>query len=119
MLILPGSSALPAFRQQQLLDSLPQVQTSAAHYVYVVQTTAALSDDDKQRLISLLCQGESVEAEYVENDFILVPRKGTQTPWSSQVTEVCHSVGLAQVSRVERGVVYHLTFAEGGSRDQF
>lgn len=118
MLILPGSSALPAFRQQQLLDSLPQVQTIAAHYVYFVQTTAALSDDDKQRLISLLCQGESVEAEYVENDFILVPRKGTQTPWSSQVTEVCHSVGLAQVSRVERGVVYHLTLAEGGSLEQ-
>ena len=114
MLILPGSSALPAFRQQQLLEFLPQVQAITAHYLYFVQTSAALSDDSKGHLVDLLCQQGSAEVDSEDNDLILVPRKGTQTPWSSQVTEVCHSAGFAEVSRVERGIAYQITLSEGG-----
>lgn len=118
MLILPGSSALPVFRQQQLLESLPQVQAITAHYLNFIQTSEPLADADKARLLALLCQEGSAEVDSEENDLILVPRQGTQTPWSSQVTEVCHGVGLTQVSRVERGIAYQITLADGGDMDE-
>ncbi len=115
MFILPGSTALPTFRQQQLLEKLPQLHSITANYVYFVEAEA-LSAEQRQQLTSLLCQGDGVEVGNENGDVVLVPREGTQTPWSSQVTEFCQqNLGLTQVARVERGIAYHVQLAEGGS----
>ncbi|CAN0426010.1 unnamed protein product, partial [Discosporangium mesarthrocarpum] len=43
--------------------------------------------------------------------FVVVPRPGTISPWSSKATDILRNCGLAQVHRVERGVQYELVSA--------
>src|SRR5687767_15830624 len=38
--------------------------------------------------------------------FLVVPRLGTLSPWSSKATDIAHNCGLAAVTRIERGTVY-------------
>ena len=40
--------------------------------------------------------------------FLVVPRIGTQSPWSSKATDIAHNCGLAQVTRIERGIAYRV-----------
>jgi phosphoribosylformylglycinamidine synthase len=39
----------------------------------------------------------------------VTPRKGTISPWSSKATDIFHNCGLAGISRVERGVQFHVS----------
>src|SRR5690606_36460521 len=41
----------------------------------------------------------------------VVPRLGTQSPWSSKATDIAHVCGLTEVQRIERGVRYRLVAA--------
>ncbi|MCK5190184.1 MAG: phosphoribosylformylglycinamidine synthase, partial [Methylococcales bacterium] len=40
--------------------------------------------------------------------FLVVPRPGTISPWSSKATEIVERCGLASVNRIERGVEYRV-----------
>jgi phosphoribosylformylglycinamidine synthase len=44
---------------------------------------------------------------------LVVPRPGTISPWSSKATEILRNCGLAQVQRIERGVAWQATDADG------
>lgn len=115
MLILPGSSALPAFRQQQLLEKIPQLRSITANYLYFIDATA-LAAEQREQIMTLLCQGEAPAVGNENGDIILVPRQGTQTPWSSQVTEFCQrNLGLTNVARIERGIAYHVELVDGSA----
>src|SRR5687767_15403279 len=46
--------------------------------------------------------------------FLVVPRLGTISPWSSKASDIARNCGLAGVKRIERGTVF---FIEGSSRD--
>ena len=38
--------------------------------------------------------------------FLVTPRFGTLSPWSSKATDIAHSCGLAAVTRIERGIAF-------------
>src|SRR6185503_21332258 len=40
--------------------------------------------------------------------YLVVPRLGTISPWSSKATDIAHNCGLAGVKRIERGTVYYV-----------
>jgi phosphoribosylformylglycinamidine synthase len=40
--------------------------------------------------------------------FLVVPRIGTISPWSSKATEIARICGLERVRRIERGTLYAL-----------
>src|SRR5699024_5386221 len=93
------------------LSAAPAISTLSLHDALPI-----FNAEQRQQLTSLLCQGDGVEVGNENGDVVLVPREGTQTPWSSQVTEFCQqNLGLTQVARVERGIAYHVQLAEGGS----
>ncbi|MGB1409593.1 MAG: phosphoribosylformylglycinamidine synthase, partial [Alloalcanivorax venustensis] len=117
MLILPGSPALSAFRKEKLLEALPQAEALSARFVHFVELSptegdAGLDERERQVLDSLLEYGPSLEDAAVEESgsetFVVVPRPGTVSPWSSKATDICHNAGLAKVARVERGIEYRL-----------
>jgi len=117
MLILPGSPALSAFRKEKLLEALPQIEALSARFVHFValsptEGAAGLDERERQVLDSLLEYGPSLEDAAVEESgsetFVVVPRPGTVSPWSSKATDICHNAGLAKVARVERGIEYRL-----------
>ena len=111
MLILPGSPALSEFRKDKLLESLPGVTALGARFVHFVETSAELDVRARDVLEKLLCYGPAGDESMPEGEcFLVVPRPGTISSWSSKATEICHNAGLHQVTRVERGIEYRLGY---------
>ena len=120
MLILPGSNALSAFRSQRLLTQLqavlPSISSVQARYIHFVDAAGELSADDQHRLTGLLTYGEPARPEHAEGvveEFIVIPRFGTISPWASKATDIVHNCGMAHIHRVERGVAYRVNLKGG------
>lgn len=125
MLELRGAPALSAFRHARLLtvlrERVPEVEALSAHYVHFVDVHAhdhreELDDAARERLVQLLDYVPSHSSQSNEEvparaqRFLVVPRLGTQSPWSSKATDIAHNCGLRQVSRIERGIDYRVGF---------
>lgn len=113
MLILPGATALSAFKSQKLLRALQDVQSSitavSAVYVHFADVDGELNDQQRNTLDQLLTYGPKSSATEATGQLLLtVPRPGTISPWSSKATDIAHNVGLAQIKRLERGIAYRL-----------
>jgi len=120
MLILPGSNALSAFRSQRLLSQLQAVAPSIAavqgRFYHFIDTSAPLSTEDTQRLSAMLTYGEpALETLYegVTEEFFVIPRLGTISPWASKATDIAHNCGMLHVHRIERGVGYTVVLKSG------
>ncbi|MFL6711077.1 MAG: phosphoribosylformylglycinamidine synthase [Massilia sp.] len=120
MLILPGSNALSAFRSQRLLSQLqgaaPAVTGVQARFVHFIDSSAPLSESDNARLAAMLTYGEPAAAPFSEGaleEFIVIPRFGTISPWASKATDIAHNCGMAQIHRIERGVAYTISLKAG------
>jgi len=115
MLELRGAPALSAFRHDKLLAALrarvPEVESLHASYVHFVDHDGELSDDERSLLGQLLDYGIKDDGAPADADgqlFLVVPRIGTQSPWSSKATDIARNCGLAQVRRLERGIAYRV-----------
>lgn len=113
MLILRGTPALSSFRHGKLLTQLqaatPQVKTVYAEFIHFADTTSELSTDHKQILEHLLKYGPTAQIEEPKGQLYLVtPRFGTISPWSSKATDIAHNCGLNNISRIERGTAYYI-----------
>jgi phosphoribosylformylglycinamidine synthase len=120
MLILPGSNALSAFRSQRLLTQLqavaPTIAAVSARYYHFIDAGAPLSTTDTERLAAMLTYGEPVpETQYegVTEEFFVIPRVGTISPWASKATDIAHNCGMAHIHRVERGVAFKVVLKSG------
>ena len=120
MSILPGSNALSVFRSQRLLTQLqavlPGISAVQARYVHFIDASAPLSAEDASRLGALLTYGEPALPESSEGgheEFFVIPRFGTISPWASKATDIAHNCGMAQVKRVERGIAYRVQLKAG------
>ncbi len=114
MLELRGAPALSAFRHAKLLaalsDGVGDVASLSAEYVHFVDHEGELSGEALAVLEQLLDYGvEPRDGEVREGQlFLVVPRIGTQSPWSSKATDIAHNCGLSQVRRIERGIAYRV-----------
>ncbi|WP_422126892.1 phosphoribosylformylglycinamidine synthase [Thioalkalivibrio sulfidiphilus] len=111
MLFLPGAPALSDFRLERLLGQLretePTIQGLDARFVYFVDLERALTTAEQAVLEALLETAGTAPAETA--DFLVVPRLGTVSPWSSKATDIAHHCGLdGAVRRIERGISYRL-----------
>jgi len=122
MLELRGAPALSAFRHAKLLaalrDTVADVESLHADYVHFVDYDGEPSDEALGVLQQLLDDGVT-EAGGKREDrdgdgraegqlFLVVPRIGTQSPWSSKATDIAHNCGLVGVRRIERGIAYRV-----------
>lgn len=113
MLTLPGAVALSPFRLHRLLETLrartPGVTALHSRFMHFVQTDGVLDAGEHDRLERLLQYGP--RRAWVEERgalFLVVPRPGTVSPWSSKATDITRNAGLEKVRRVERGIAYHV-----------
>ncbi|MBO3274898.1 phosphoribosylformylglycinamidine synthase [Pseudomonas schmalbachii] len=114
MLILRGAPALSAFRHGKLLDLLtrqvPAVTGLYAEFAHFAEVNGALSADEEQVLGRLLKYGPSVPVQEPNGRlFLVVPRFGTISPWSSKASDIAHNCGLAKIERIERGIAYYVS----------
>ncbi|MDC8803109.1 phosphoribosylformylglycinamidine synthase [Halomonas pacifica] len=113
MLELRGAPALSAFRHAKLLATLraqvPEVESLHADYVHFVDHDGDLGAEALAVLERLLDYGAPRDTGGREGHlFLVVPRIGTQSPWSSKATDIARNCGLGQVRRLERGIAYRV-----------
>ncbi len=113
MLRLRGSPALSEFRLQKLLHTLrvqiPAVAELYAEYVHFADLEQSLSDQQTRTLTRILTYGPSLPAHEPSGSlFVVVPRPGTISPWSSKATDIAHNCGLGKVRRLERALAYYV-----------
>ena len=117
MMILPGAPCFSEFRCSRILARLHAakcgVDTVDARYMYFVETREPLDQGAREVLQSLLSCGPEgdLDGDLETSDgarFLVVPRVGTISPWSSKATDIAHNCGLNQIQRIERGVAFML-----------
>lgn len=113
MMQFRGRTALSAFRSQKLLENIqaivPQIRAIAAQYWYFCQVQQELTSSEIAHLAQLL-EAVHSPAPLAQDDSwcLVVPRLGTISPWSSRATDIAHHCNLAAITRLERGIVFHL-----------
>ncbi|MBU6954298.1 phosphoribosylformylglycinamidine synthase [Hahella sp. HN01] len=117
MFELRGAPALSPFRREKLLKNIqeqaPEVQSVYAEYMHFVDLEGDLSADQRTVLDRLLQYGPQGQSEMPSGTlFLVVPRPGTISPWSSKATDIAHNCGLTAIRRIERGVAYHIGSSE-------
>ncbi|MGP1627892.1 MAG: phosphoribosylformylglycinamidine synthase [Aggregatibacter segnis] len=112
-----GSPALSEFRINGLMQKFQQqqlpVKSVYAEYVHFVALNAVLSAEQEAKLKALLHYGPTLaEHEAKGESFIVIPRVGTISSWSSKATDIAHNCGLNEVERIERGLVYYFELTQ-------
>lgn len=115
MLILRGSPALSDSRLSKLLEDFHQnslpVAGVYAEFVHIVNLDTDLSDEKRKVLEQLLSYGPHRESHNPSGMvFVVAPRPGTISPWSSKATDIAHICGLPEIQRIERGIAYYIDF---------
>jgi phosphoribosylformylglycinamidine synthase len=111
MVIFRGSSCVSISQRKKLEQAFKQaglyVETIHGEFMHFAELSSPLDDEDMICLKNLLTYGpktqESTESGLL---FLVVPRFGTISPWSSKATDIVHICGLKQVNRIERGRAY-------------
>lgn len=113
--IFRGSAALSDFRLNQLATrfqnaNLP-VKSCYAEYMHFANLSAALSAEETQELEELLHYGPTLAQHEPKGEcFVVIPRVGTISSWSSKATDIAHNCGLEKVIRLERGLAFYFEF---------
>jgi phosphoribosylformylglycinamidine synthase len=113
-------NAISDFRAAQLLTLLqviePKIVNLQAHFIHLVATEVAPSQQATQQLAQLLSYGQPPKVfEGKDADgavFIVSPRLGTVSPWASKATDIARNCGL-NVKRVERITEYRAGLKHG------
>ncbi|MGH1389383.1 MAG: phosphoribosylformylglycinamidine synthase [Aeromonas jandaei] len=121
--ILRGAPALSEFRVQKLLQRFAQMKQERgveiedvyAEYVHFAELSSPLSPPERATLGLLLRYGPTIPEHTPSGQlFLVTPRPGTISPWSSKATDIAHNCGLNKVKRLERGIAYYLTIKGQG-----
>ena len=117
MLTLRGAPALSDFRSEKLLTQLQQIDPNVsavyAEFVHFAETQNDLCESDIKVLEQLLTYGPKADSKddifATDNEcYLVLPRPGTISPWSSKATDIAHNAGLSDVERIERGIAYYV-----------
>ena len=108
---LLGGPAFSDFHKQKLSDDLHgrigQDISFTAHFIYFVENQRDLTGESLERLAALL-QAEVMTHVDAAGMLLVVPRMGTQSPWSTKATDIAHLCGLDNINRIERGTLFRL-----------
>jgi phosphoribosylformylglycinamidine synthase len=138
LLKLRGRHALSPFRVAKLHAALAAARSGSrisvvhAEYWHFVEIDRELDASERETLDCLLRYGAhdpragephdtpAGDAQDARSDnasvdrgelFVVVPRPGTVSPWSSKATDIATNCGLSAVRRIERGIAYRVETA--------
>jgi len=116
-----GARALSDFRLAKLVRELksaqPAVRAVAAEFWHFVETAGEPDAEQRRLLERLLRYGSPLADESPTGErFLVVPRLGTISPWSSKATDIARNCGLAEVRRIERGTLFYVKAGKAPDR---
>ncbi len=107
---LIGSETASEFKLERIRESLSlakdsHIKSREIYFFQLREGLAEISENDVKKLSDLLDTSDTQDIKE-ESFFILSPRIGTISPWSSKATEIIRNCGIDCVERVERGFYY-------------
>ena len=113
MLRLRGRAAHPGFRLRKLesvlRENLPALTRVSSEFWHFVELEQELPPEKEAVLRQLLDYGVRDGVDDAGGAFfVVVPRLGTISPWSTKATDIARHCGLHEVARIERGVAWRL-----------
>ncbi len=122
LLKLRGGTALSPFRIDKLLADAraqhPDVTGLYAQYWHFVDHHEALFPEEMMVLQRLLDYGPGTDPDPQGGlRFVVAPRIGTISPWSTKATDIAQRCGLQKIRRIERGTVWHVTTRSGATAE--
>ncbi|MBX3639425.1 MAG: phosphoribosylformylglycinamidine synthase [Nitrosomonas sp.] len=112
MLRYCGGNALSDFRLEKLMRELNaraiQVSHVYSEYWYFCAVSQALTPDETALLEKLLNRCQPRQMDNSDVFYLVTPRPGTISPWSSKATDIAHHCGLRAIERIERGIAYSI-----------
>ena len=108
MQIYRSITALSGFRTKKLLSSLQKIDSKItgirAEYIHFADVSGKITETSNAELVRLLTYGTPLKTQEDGELFLVVPRTGTISPWSSKATDIAQNAGLNGVKRIERGI---------------
>jgi len=112
LLTLSGGPAWSDFRLARLLERLRAIDARAsgleARFVHFIDCAPGFDAGGEARLRRLLGTGNGSADAGEGPVWVVVPRPGTISPWSSKATDIAGVCGLDGVRRIERGIAYRI-----------
>ncbi|PSJ17447.1 phosphoribosylformylglycinamidine synthase [Nitrosomonas supralitoralis] len=113
MLQFCGGRALSPFRLEKLLKEIRTLNlpVTAIHseYWHFCSVTRSLYDNELSVLRKILNHDQVQESVRHSGEmFLVLPRPGTISPWSTKATDIAQHCGLAVTERIERGIVHYI-----------
>ena len=113
MLIFQGSPPFSEFRNKKILESIqkiePLITNICAQYIHFVKVNKELTRAEYETLSSLLSYGlKSNSVKLKGSMYLVAPRPGTISAWSTKATDIARNTGLLSVRRIERGIAFYL-----------
>jgi phosphoribosylformylglycinamidine synthase len=118
ILNLRSGIALSPFRRDKLLaqcrERVPEVAYVHGELMHFIDVESPLSEQQLNVLYKLVEYGPRYPPGGWEGSrLVVMPRPGTVSPWSSKATDIARNCGLKKVKRMERGIVFFVSDAEG------
>lgn len=115
MLVFRGTPVLSAAKAEIILKELQSIEPAITHvyaeflHMAKIDPTTNWTPHHEEILKKLLTYGPANKVEAPEGElFLVTPRPGTISPWSSKATDIARICQLTSVQRLERGVAYYL-----------
>lgn len=110
VLSLCGGAALSSFRLEKLQQhafnkGLAEINLNS-RYCYFIAASQPLSEDSQERLSELLHANQFQSDLQNTHFWLIVPRLGTISSWSSKATDIAHNCGFSSIERIERGILF-------------
>ena len=122
MISLYGAPAHSQLTTQKLLttiqQTLPAVSSLESCFIHFADINTSqngeLNEEELSLLNKLLKYGPKAEPNKQREgqSYLVIPRIGTISPWSSKATDIAHNCGLSKINRLERGVLFTLQSSE-------
>jgi len=118
MISLRGSAALSPFRIEKILAALkgsaPRITHLYAEFWHFAWSDQPLSEAQQEVLEQILTYGPRMSEEAPAGElFLVIPRPGTISPWSSRATDIARHCGIEAIQRLERGIAFYAATADG------
>jgi len=118
MLSLRGSPALSPFRLDKILTvlkvSAPRITRFYAEFWHFAWAEGELTTEQHETLQKILTYGPKLTEGAPSGElFLVIPRPGTISPWSTRATEIARHCGIENMIRLERGIAFYADTANG------
>ena len=124
VILLKGLPLVSDFRLERILTSVQEVENNIAdiycdqvYFLNLNKNFHSLSSKEIKAL-KLILKPHLNQDFSQNNSFIILPRKGTISPWSSKAEDIVRNCGLSFIDKIERGICYTLFSKDNLSNQQ-